>query len=485
MVEDERGNLLRDVVGWIVWGGVLSFALMSYGGVIGCCASCAALFFVFYAVEAGNASFDLGFLWGSAWISSVFVPVVYSLIRVVGDWWCAVGLVVVGLLLVPYAAWWVGVWLYGLVRVKRLVTNLVCRIISLSLVTLLFLWLFLKWALSIFGSGEGFFLLHPLLPLMDFYFGRLIICQGGEWGALFALVMMAYLFAVLVIRERVLAALCLLVGLGLAVGVDAHLSFVGGENPAWLNGVVMVPGHELIEGGYSPCQSIDVQKYVQGLGRLILKAKERAGQGVRCVVILPESSFPALVRDDSAVCQALSSVSCGSDVILGCYRSYRCGEANACSWFRDGVLEGSYIKRHGVPFVERIPAWCDYPFVRAILQPLLGGGEPFVQGVEPATIFGVSGVSFVPLICSELFFTDEIVKEIVAMQRVGGGTPVCGLALVNDAWFLGTSFLGVSVPDMLWREAALRSVTQRLYMVYASYTRGGFFDGKGRWFEFH
>ncbi len=471
------------------YGCVVSFIGMGWGGLLGCVASISAFTLLFYLIERGRGNFLSGFKGGVCWAAAVLVPLFWTLGRLEGmERMGQLGLVGLCFFLTFYAAFLIAIVVFLLAWVRRKIVFLPCCIISSFSVSFVFLWFFLTEALFLSGPREGFFLFNPLLPWMDFQIGRAMVSFLGQWGALALVMSFAWVGAFLLIQinranYRALWGMGLLfsVGIGGVLILRGDSIFMGKsiERPCWINRIVRVDRHAL---EYCPSAPMNRTERMQTLCTLISNARKqflilgRGGGQMQSLVLLPESAFPFLLEEEKDL-QALVSVSYGCDIILGCYRSYKNGTANACCWFSDGVLEQTYIKQHGVAFVERLPWWCDCSYIKNFFSSV--GCEFFVQGncEEKPCFFEMGEVCFVPLLCSELFFMQgqELSLKNVRIPENGS---FCALALVNDAWFLGSS-----VPALLWRVAALRSVASSTSLLYVSYLYEGFFDGKGGWLK--
>ncbi|MBI1275119.1 apolipoprotein N-acyltransferase [bacterium] len=131
---------------------------------------------------------------------------------------------------------------------------------------------------------------------------------------------------------------------------------------------------------------------------------------------------------------------------------------------QDARLEGSYEKRHLVPFGEFVPFRNILPLVAMVY-----GGKDFSRG-EGGAVLTLPGIPPVrPLICYEAIFPEDIWD--------GQGTrPEWLVNITNDAWF-GDS----TGPHQHFEAARLRAVEQGVPLVRAANTGiSAVVDGNGR-----
>ncbi|HBY06191.1 TPA: hypothetical protein DEG75_04590 [Candidatus Dependentiae bacterium] len=422
-------------------------------------------FFIF--LNAGDKclkakrSFWPGFYWCAAWCGGVLLFPLYALVGIVGNVPCGFALLLCGIGMAGYAGFlggvmlWMRAWLS--VALKR---GSVGCLVSEFIMLLLFFRFFLYDALRVFDLGEGFFFLHPLAPLMESPLWRMLVVWGGEWGAICLLLLT--LFGVRFLFERKRYFLC---------GLSIFMLVVPGN---W-RAVAECPFFQtqgdfvcLPSRAFTPCGDLHAAD-AAGLLARSLEAVPGAHYGKVQTVIFPESAFPIEIALGTPAFQALEGLSLGRRLLCGCYWRSNQGVSNAAAFFVNGSFKGVYCKQHGVPFAERLPIWCTWPFMQRLLSPLLGG-DVFVQGCEQAPGFECEEMCLVPMLCSELF------SRPIALDASSSCVVVAGM--INDAWWVGTSF-----PYHLWRIAAFRALAGARPFLYVSYTRQGFFDGRGGWLK--
>jgi len=400
-----------------------------------------------------------GFWWGAAWCGGVLLFPLYALVGIVGSVPCGFALFFCGIGITGYAGILGGVCLWVRGSLNMILPKSRLGYLASEFVLLLLFFRFLLYdALRVFDLGEGFFFLHPLAPLMESPLWRMVVVLSGEWGALSFLLLSLLGVRFFFFQKRwilCVLSICVLVMPGNWNAVaECPFSQAQGD-------FVCLPSK-----AFSPCCEVHAADAAVLLAGS-LETISKGCRGVMQTVIFPESAFPLEIALGTPAFQALEGLSVGRRLLCGCYWRGDVGVSNAAVFFVDGSFKGVYCKRHGVPFAERLPIWCAWPLMKELLKPLLGG-DIFVQGSEQAPSFECEAVSLVPVLCSELF------SEPIALE--GTSQRVVAVGMVNDAWWVGTPF-----PYHLWRIAALRALARKLSFLYVSYTRQGFFDGRGGW----
>lgn len=403
--------------------------------------------------------FLLGFVWGFVWVGGVLFFPLFPLIAVVGVYPVGTLLLVCVALFSFYGGVFGGLLWWVLSNVPRLLEGKEVLKAGVEMVVMLLFFRFILYdALRIFDLGEGFFFLHPLAPFMESPVWRRIVVVGGEWGALFFLCL-CFLIMRTLRNKRQYGFFLLFIG----------VFSVSCEWPEPMLSPFLTRGKAVVclpSKAFSPCTSLSIADAACLLaGSLPLKNQALGEQ----FFVFPESAFPVEVFPGSKAFCALESLSVGCGILCGCYWRGEKGVSNAAVYFCNGVYKGIYCKRHGVPFVERLPWWCQYECVKKLLQPIIGD-ELFVQGGVPAPVFERGESAFTPLLCSELFSTPIDVSLVPKDVVIVG--------MVNDAWWFRSKF-----SYQLWRVAAVRALAAGRPFLYVSYERQGFFDGRGGWLK--
>ncbi|HEB41490.1 MAG TPA: hypothetical protein ENI08_00530 [Candidatus Dependentiae bacterium] len=177
----------------------------------------------------------------------------------------------------------------------------------------------------------------------------------------------------------------------------------------------------------SEAYPLDVAQEIQGAITDLLQQRS----DVNCIV-MPESSYPFPLNEDQDMIDLWCDNALPDDVslLIGAHRREQHALHNCVYLLNQGRIVNFYDKRHMMPFVEKVPSlWNIFTcFYTLFLQK----NREFSPGNRPNVLFTLSNnVTFVPRICSELFFDttgnrDHIIQKDIPM-----------LLVVNDSWFLG------------------------------------------------
>lgn len=182
------------------------------------------------------------------------------------------------------------------------------------------------------------------------------------------------------------------------------------------------------------------------------------------LVFLPESAFPFCLNDDAPTLAALSLLSRERAFILCGHRGGADGRSYGCCYsFANGELSAFCDKYHLMFFIEREPMLFGLRLPKA-LQRLYDAEDFFSPGPMARTPFQVPTMPpLFPLICSEVFMTDGV-------AHIPAGA--VGVALVNDAWFVGSS-----QPDLMFGVALFKAWWAQKPLFYISYEHATYVDG--------
>jgi apolipoprotein N-acyltransferase len=187
-----------------------------------------------------------------------------------------------------------------------------------------------------------------------------------------------------------------------------------------------------------------------------------AGEPPRRLVVWPESSFPFVLTDrPDAVARLAETLKPGETLLAGATRvEAGSGEPRFYNSVyvigEDGAVEGAGDKLHLVPFGEYLPfqALLESWGIRQLTE--LPGG--FSAGAARRVMAaGEGGLRFLPLVCYEIIFSDEIDGS--------GERPDFILNVTNDAWYGLTPG-----PSQHLRQAQLTAVAFGLPLVRAANT---------------
>ena len=180
-----------------------------------------------------------------------------------------------------------------------------------------------------------------------------------------------------------------------------------------------------------------------------LDLTERCADEGADVVIWAETALPFNLDTESSYGERISTLAQekGITILVGCMQYLDSGDYNSLICFNpDGsVYDGTYFKRHLVPFGEYVPM---RPIIDALL-PFLSElsilASDMTPGEEPNVFDSASGV-IGPMICF-----DSIYEEL-AMDSVRAGAELFAIA-TNDSWFSDSSGI-----YMHTSQAVLRSI---------------------------
>jgi len=421
----------------LAWGVVVSLALI-------------ALFFMQGRVGEEGVSRRSFFLYGLWWGLVTYLLLLTPLIKVFHSFfslpmtyflWCAAGM-----LLALYA----GVWF--------LLMTWVCKVDCYPVFILLFSYIFFmvmnEASLWFFGVVEGCLFFSPVVPLVAYKSMLFLLSIIGHRLALLCLlgVTVGIVYVYGRYTFRVFLMVCLMCG-GVIGLFSVFQERVVQEivDPPFISSVAWssVP--------FDPIGTIPAWRTTHDVYNVLRCAS--CDKEVR-LVIFPESTCAWCLNDTSqmtyCVQQALTD-SPGLTCIVGSHRREGDDVYASLYVFTGNECRSSYDKQHRVFFVERLP-W--------LLEKVGWAGNlcqscPFKQARSKRVLISCAGMSFVPLMCSDLFFA------CTAPDLVNVMPDTCVLCCINDAWFEGTFF-----PDLLYKTAVMQAVSWRRILVYVSHSRG-------------
>ncbi|MBN2267194.1 MAG: hypothetical protein JW725_02530 [Candidatus Babeliaceae bacterium] len=354
-------------------------------------------------------SFGEAFWWGACAFAPRVFGVFSALVRSLGmSWWLTLGAsTLFSAYLVVQVALVItaGAWLaqHG----KRFF-----RLITFFGVLFLMHWWLVSGLFWVFGAFEGDATSHPLVPWFCGCAGRLVGTRGVPQHIL--------RFAVVRLPFKPLATVCEV----------EHLDFLS-----------------------------------RSIAQLAVEKPEVS------VILLPESSLPYCLNTHSSSMAALSLLSERKALVFSGHRQEGDSVSSCCYFFNGGQLSSWCEKYHLMFFVERAPALFGLPLPCSIGH-LIGIDDFFVPGKRERVPFVVSGLSgepvslLYPLICSELFMTNQIASV--------PSTNCAAVALVNDAWFAGSA-----QPDLMFGLALLKAWWYQKDLFYVGYRYATYICGRG------
>lgn len=191
------------------------------------------------------------------------------------------------------------------------------------------------------------------------------------------------------------------------------------------------------------------------------------------LIILPESSiFCDHLSTAPELCALWSEQELGKPIhiVLGSFRWDGPCYRNSFMWFYDGKLQEVFDKRHAMLLTEELPQICRMTLFKKLFFSTYPGIVP-AQNKRPQLEI-LEGVSFIPYICSELFFNDRPDDTYPTGSTV--------LAITNDLWCIQNN-----VSDLMQLAARFRAIQWQRNVVYISFAHGNYFDKYGNQMTLH
>ncbi len=403
-----------------------------------------------------SLSFKEGYIWGVIQLTLHLSGVLYSIILMAEGPY--IYRLIPALFIIIYEALYSGLvfWLLSLIiRFTR--PSFLCTL-GLWVVGM---WLYFYWmdqyCLWLFGICEGYFFMHPLLPLATHAcllallpaLGKvlltLILCSTS------ALLTLCFFFISLV--QRGILLVCALAPWVFSCSTPHATASTA---PAWLSRIAYLPGRFYYPSDLTPMGCIIAQ-----YSAALIKKYPALD-----VILLPEGSIsPCNLIEVPELAAFWDNKSLGKPIslIIGGTRWDGTLRFNTLYWVYNGAIKTWFDKRHGMLLTERLaPAW-DCTFFRTL----------YFQDSAPLTLSTQSRPSWeilpdlfvVPYICSEIFFNEQQDDTYTNM-------PI--LALCNDFW-LQLSY----VSRLMYLVARFKALQWQRPIIYVSFYFGVYIDKYG------
>lgn len=425
-----------------------------------------------YRTRTQNVSFMHGFLWGCAVFTLHTIGWIYLIANMAGESW-TIGLVL-GVAMILYQALFPAFLFWS--TTKTITFFSIHNAIACLCLWAVALWIFIVWvdwySLWIFGVQEGYPLMHPLIVLAEkpqlLYLlpivGKLLLT------AFFLLVPMGI---TILLWYRNWYALLFLCTSALFFWRQPDEARKGVDWGLRIGALLCPPKLYAKDGAksgikiktlpYMICSTTDDPEIiVKIIGNYLKKmvAQEPAIE----IIIMPESAcnisnfveLPELL-------QLWNSENIGKAVhiIFGASRQQGDDYYNSLHWVYDGKLQYCYDKKHAMLLTERLSGLMNCDYVRAIY---FSEKKPItVSCCERIQLALLKDMSFVPYICSELFFSelpDDCSKESI-------------IVIVNDLLF------ATYIQKILVLLARLKAIQWQRNIIYVSYAYSLFIDDCG------
>ncbi|KAA0968572.1 apolipoprotein N-acyltransferase [Aureimonas fodinaquatilis] len=230
------------------------------------------------------------------------------------------------------------------------------------------------------------------------------------------------------------------------------------QNPTVLDDDVDV---RVVQPNIDQSQKWDPQEASRIFGLLLeMTGQREPGRADTQIIVWPESSFPFLIEENSGGISALSErLLPGETVLAGAARVVDDSQSGEPAYFnsilavgQNGLVDGPFDKVHLVPFGEYLPFQSVLESLGLVQLVQMPGG--FTAASERSRGQVADLPEFLPLICYEVIFQDEI-------QRTGSEKFI--LNVTNDAWYGNTPG-----PYQHARQATVTAVTLGLPLVRAA-----------------
>lgn len=371
---------------------------------------------LFYAAATEQLSFKEGLFWGSIVFSGNLWGVFYSLVRMSTGTFVLKLLPLAGMAL--YLAFYAALWFWishRLILFCGVERSVLWRLCIWVVTSFLYVCWMQHCCLFVFNYCEGYFLVHPLVPLAEYTPVLTLLPWIGIYVlSLLLLVTNCLWAAIFLVTQKRYTLLCV----GLAIlpwGISIWCAPTT-KAPAWLKSVAVLPMWV-----YEPFDLTSIGTTVQYKIREILRKRPDVA-----VVILPESAlFKCNLESASELAHAWDKKRLGKaiTIMVGAARWEKTRCYNSAYLLYDGAIQSIYDKRHTMMLIEGLASWWDNTFVYSLFYK---NTQPLTASEKPHVVWNLhNGISCVPYICSELFFNiwpDDSFSQV----------PIA--LLCNDTW---------------------------------------------------
>lgn len=412
-----------------------------------------------YITHIHNLSFIQGYIWGFIVFSFHLYEGVFIVACLAGDfWWLGF---FIGMCMVLYQALLPGFLFYG-------ATTIITYFLIQSSVGRLFLWVgtlffFICWvdrySLWIFGVLEGYPLMHPLILLTQQPELLLLLpILGKQLLTVFFLLVPASFVLVLWYKNgkafSCFLAICSLWAL------------------SWFFGFTS----EKLSHLYDAIKSLPCMTYCSGVHKeMTMKIVAREVKKIleqypeTNLIIMPESALNITdfeYRPELLQLWHKKHMGKPLHIVFGTCRLQDGNYYNSLHWVYNGKLQACFDKKHAMLMTERLSDWMDCDDMRAIY---FKDDISITRSDNQRIVLTIAeNISFVPYICSELFFNeypDDCYPDM----------PI--LAIVNDILFKEEE--RGYMKKLLLRLAQFKAIQWQREIVYVSYSESVVIDKWG------
>ncbi|MGE0009846.1 MAG: hypothetical protein AB7F19_04830 [Candidatus Babeliales bacterium] len=409
-----------------------------------------------YIAVYNNLSFKRGFLWGIITFTLHLAGVITGIDNFAKG--SILARLAPALVLISTAAFYAACWF--------LLNNTIINFFSLrSVGQRLFLWvstytlfiLFMEhYCFILFGRCEGHFFFNPVLVLAEEPRLLALLPYLGKTILILLLISFSGSLVYLYIRKS-LYAFFWVIAFAAPWLISLVIPLAPMIKPAWLKEIAYLPS--------KLSSQVDLTKQAKLAQELFFHVAVL--QPDAKLIIMPESSiFCDHLSKDPDLCAMWSEEDLlrPLHIVLGSFRwdgpSYR----NTLHWFFNGKLKEIFDKRHAMLLTEALPEIYNFKLFEKLFFSTYPGITPSTN--ERPMLHILEGVSFIPYICSELFFNDK------PDDRYEKGSTI--LAITNDIWCKNSN-----IPKLMCLSARFKAVQWQRNILYISYAYAKYFDTSG------
>ncbi len=329
------------------------------------------------------------------------------------------------------------------------------RLVLWTLTTGLYFYWVIHLSLGMFNTWEGYFLLYPLLPLAEQPALLSLMPLLGKGILMWALLFTNAAFTLsLLTQSIVLKILSPLIGM-LPWIVNIAYAQPPKAAPLWLKKIAAIQ-RKFVP---TPLPMSEVEGLQDDITKLLQRYPDLE------VVMLPESSMTRLNLDTArelATYWDAQSVGKPISMLIGAYKWENDIYRNTVYWIYDGQIRGSFNKRHTMAVTETM-GWYNMSFLQSMFHESYALVKASINPRLPFPL--LKEVSFVPYVCSELFFNDSPDDQYPNAVIT---------ELSNDFWAKSTY-----IRHLMFLAARFKAIAWQRPIVYVSYYNKGFLDTDG------
>ena len=412
---------------------------------------------LFYCALHKKLTFRDGYFWGLISFGLHLSGPLYGIFYMTHTY--PIYTIILVLLFILYESLYAGLWFWLTVTIINwYACTKTMQLMIWILTTLGYFYWINHYCLFIFGRCEGYFFMHPLLPLAVYPPLLFLLPIVGKTVLLLFLLMVPGAITIWIQKKTTIRFLIIIITLSpWIIGVlktDQKKSV-----PHWLSHVTPAPLT------FAPSADINHTAYIvcKELKQLINRHKKTS------LIIFPESAF--YETDFSHITQLAScldkkNLGKSVDIILGAFLKKNGNCYNTLYLIKNGKIQHYFNKRHTVILTQRLPFWLNFPIIHRMffdeMPPISACNNPR----EKLIVF--DNVELVPYICSDLFFNeypDDNYPHI----------PI--LAITNDRWTYKSY-----IAQLMRLSAAFKAIEWQRDILYISYLYATFFDKYGNYF---